>query len=128
MWTSLIVMFANGLRSVALSSLFGMFVQLGKLTLQRRKRFIQDRPDGSQRMIPSHPRLQVNVAEQLARSIAVAAHAPSTNLVGANQSCSPVDGEPLFQQLLKGDEGDRINAVLAAAGRNLSLLLRWFRV
>jgi hypothetical protein len=31
-------------------------------------------------MIPPHPRLQVNVAEQLARSIVVAAHAPSPNL------------------------------------------------
>jgi hypothetical protein len=28
---------------------------------------------------------------------------------------------------LKGREGDRINAVLAAAGYNFSLLLRWFR-
>jgi IS5 family transposase len=27
---------------------------------------------------------------------------------------------------LKGREGDRINAVLAAAGYNFSLLLRWF--
>ena len=29
---------------------------------------------------------------------------------------------------LKGRDGDRINAVLAAAGYNLSLLLRWFAV
>ena len=28
---------------------------------------------------------------------------------------------------LKGRDGDRINAVLAAAGYNFSLLLRWFR-
>ena len=27
---------------------------------------------------------------------------------------------------LKGSDGDRINAVLAAAGYNFSLLLRWF--
>jgi IS5 family transposase len=27
---------------------------------------------------------------------------------------------------LKGPEGDRSNAVLAAAGHNFSLLLRWF--
>ena len=27
---------------------------------------------------------------------------------------------------LKGRDGDRINAVLAAAGYNFSLLLRWF--
>ena len=27
---------------------------------------------------------------------------------------------------LKGQDGDRINAVLAAAGYNFSLLLRWF--
>jgi hypothetical protein len=27
---------------------------------------------------------------------------------------------------LKGGDGDRINAVLAAAGYNFSLLLRWF--
>ena len=27
---------------------------------------------------------------------------------------------------LKGRDGDRINAVLAAAGFNFSLLLRWF--
>ena len=29
---------------------------------------------------------------------------------------------------LKGREGDRINAVLAAAGYNFSLLLRWLRL
>ena len=28
---------------------------------------------------------------------------------------------------LKGRDGDRINAVLAAAGYNFSLLQRWFR-
>jgi IS5 family transposase len=28
---------------------------------------------------------------------------------------------------LKGRDGDRINAVLAAAGYNFSLLVRWFR-
>ncbi|MGY4506355.1 sterol desaturase/sphingolipid hydroxylase (fatty acid hydroxylase superfamily) [Bradyrhizobium sp. GM24.11] len=49
-------------------------------------------------MITPHPRLQVNVAEQLARSIVPAAHAPSPNLVGANESWSPVDDECLFQQ------------------------------
>ena len=27
---------------------------------------------------------------------------------------------------LKGRDGDRINAILAAAGYNFSLLLRWF--
>jgi IS5 family transposase len=27
---------------------------------------------------------------------------------------------------LKGRDGDRVNAVLAAAGYNFSLLLRWF--
>jgi transposase len=43
------------------------------------------------------PILQVNVAEQLARSIVAAAHAISPNLVGANESRSPVDGERLFQ-------------------------------
>ncbi|WP_271552885.1 hypothetical protein, partial [Bradyrhizobium sp. CCBAU 45394] len=51
-------------------------------------------------MITPHPRLQVNVAEQLARSIVPAAHAPSPNLVGANESRSPVDGECLFNSLL----------------------------
>ena len=29
---------------------------------------------------------------------------------------------------LKGRDGDRANAVLAAAGYNFSLLLRWFKV
>jgi len=29
--------------------------------------------------------------------------------------------------VLKGRDGDRINAVLAAAGYNFSLLLRWFK-
>ncbi|MGY4182994.1 hypothetical protein ACVIHH_008285 [Bradyrhizobium sp. USDA 4518] len=54
---------------------------------------VQDR---SQRMIAPHPRLQVDVAEQLARSIVAAAHAPSPNLVGANESRSPIGGEYLF--------------------------------
>lgn len=29
------------------------------------------------------------------------------------------------RNFLKGSEGDRVNAVLAAAGYNFSLLLRW---
>jgi hypothetical protein len=37
-------------------------------------------------MITPHPRLQINVAEQLARSIVATAHAPSPNLVEANES------------------------------------------
>src|SRR5947209_6994915 len=49
-------------------------------------------------MISPHPRLQVNVAEQLARSIVAATHAPSPNLIGANESRSSVGGERLFQQ------------------------------
>jgi hypothetical protein len=49
-------------------------------------------------MITPHPRLKVNVAEQLARSIVAAAHVPSPNLVGANESRSPVGGARLFQQ------------------------------
>ena len=76
----------------------GLPLEPGKLALQRRQRLVHDRPDRSQRMIPPHPRLQVNVAEQLARSIVAAAHAPSPNLVGANESRSPVGGERLFQQ------------------------------
>ncbi len=73
-------------------------IEPGKLALQRRQRLVYNRPDRSQRMISPHPRLQVNVAEQLARSIVAAAHAPSPNLVGANESRSPVGGECLFQQ------------------------------
>jgi len=51
------------------------------------------------------PRLQVNVAEQLARSIVAAAHATSPNLVGANESRSPVGGECLFQQPARPTSG-----------------------
>jgi hypothetical protein len=47
-------------------------------------------------MITPHPRLKVNVAEELACSIVAAAHASSPNLIGANESWSPVDGERLF--------------------------------
>ena len=32
----------------------------------------------------------------------------------------------MHRNYLKGRDGDRINAVLAAAGFNFSLLLRWF--
>ena len=32
----------------------------------------------------------------------------------------------MARNFLKGRAGDRINAVLAAAGYNFSLLLRWF--
>jgi hypothetical protein len=51
-------------------------------------------------MIAPYPRLQVNVAEQLARSIVVAAHVPSPNLVGASESSTSVDGEAFFNTLL----------------------------
>jgi hypothetical protein len=47
-------------------------------------------------MIPPHPILQVNVVEQLARSIVAAAHAPSPNLVRLNESRSTARGEPPF--------------------------------
>jgi len=33
---------------------------------------------------------------------------------------------PLYPNYLKGRDGARANAVLAAAGDNFSLLLRWF--
>jgi hypothetical protein len=47
-------------------------------------------------MITPHPRLKVNVAKQLARSIVATAHQKSPNLIGANESRSPVCGERLF--------------------------------
>jgi hypothetical protein len=47
-------------------------------------------------MITPHPRLKVNVAEKLAYSIVAAAHASSPNLVGANESASPIDSQRLF--------------------------------
>ncbi|MGC2835877.1 MAG: hypothetical protein WA238_17465, partial [Methylocella sp.] len=53
-------------------------------------------------MIAPHPRLKVNVAEQLAGSIVAAPHALSPNLVGANESRSPIGGERLFQQPARG--------------------------
>jgi DDE family transposase len=37
------------------------------------------------------------------------------------------DDHRMRRNHLKGRQGDRINAVLAAAGYNFSLLLRWFR-
>src|SRR6202021_3236346 len=37
------------------------------------------------------------------------------------------DDHRMRRNHLKGRDGDRINAVLAAAGFNFSLLLRWFR-
>lgn len=46
------------------------------------------RPDRSQRMITPHPRPQVNVAEQFARSIVATAHA-RLGIVGGNESRSP---------------------------------------
>jgi IS5 family transposase len=36
------------------------------------------------------------------------------------------DDHRMRRNYLKGRDGDRINAVLAAAGYNFSLLLRWF--
>jgi hypothetical protein len=47
-------------------------------------------------MIPPHPHLQIDVAEQFARSIVIAAHVTSPNLVGANESRSIARGEPPF--------------------------------
>jgi IS5 family transposase len=37
------------------------------------------------------------------------------------------DDHRMRRNYLKGRDGDRINAVLAAAGYNFSLLLRWVR-
>jgi len=36
------------------------------------------------------------------------------------------DGHRMGRNHLKGRDGDRINAILAAAGYNFKLLLRWF--
>ena len=36
------------------------------------------------------------------------------------------DGHRMGRNHLKGRDGDRANAVLAAAGYNFSLLIRWF--
>ena len=36
------------------------------------------------------------------------------------------DDHRMRRNYLKGRDGDRINAILAAAGYNFSLLLRWF--
>jgi len=66
----------------------GLPLEPGKLALQRRQRLVHNRLDRTQRMISPHSRLRVNVA----------AHAPSSNLVGANESQSLVGGEHLFQQ------------------------------
>ncbi|MGY2812082.1 hypothetical protein ACVIHF_008812 [Bradyrhizobium sp. USDA 4506] len=73
-------------------------IKRGELAFQHRQRLVHDRPDRSQRMITPHSCFQIDVAEQLARPIVVAAHAPSPNLVGANESWSQVAGERLFQQ------------------------------
>jgi hypothetical protein len=51
-------------------------------------------------MISSDPRLQVNVAEQLARSIVAAAHAPSPNLVGAMNHGRRSAASAFFNSLL----------------------------
>jgi ABC-type uncharacterized transport system substrate-binding protein len=64
-------------------------------------------------MITPHPRFQVNVAKQLTRSIVATAHAPSPNLIGANESRSPVCGEPLFQRPARG--GDPVSDGLVAS-------------
>ncbi|MDE2468127.1 MAG: hypothetical protein KGL35_05160, partial [Bradyrhizobium sp.] len=74
--------------------------------------------------------LKVNIAEQLACSIVVAAHAPPPNLVGANESRSPLGGERLFQQPARWERlkiyfpmtsGDWKKASI----HRLQLLLRW---
>ena len=49
-------------------------IQRRELPLQRRQRLVHDRPDRPQRMIRPHPRLKIDVAEQLARPIVAAAH------------------------------------------------------
>lgn len=73
-------------------------IERGKLARQRRQRHLQsDGPPEADDHAP-HPRLQFNVAEQFARSIVATAHSPSPNLVGVNESRSPVGGERLFQQ------------------------------
>jgi hypothetical protein len=66
-------------------------------------------------MIPPYPRLQVNVAEQLARSIVAASHVPSPNLVGANESRSTARGQPPFFNNLLEDENAKLKKLLAEA-------------
>jgi hypothetical protein len=51
-------------------------IQRRKLRLQRPKRIVHNRPDRAQRMIAPHPRLKINIAEQLTSSIVAAAHPP----------------------------------------------------
>lgn len=58
-------------------------------------------------MIAPYPRLQVDVAEQLA--CFAATHAPSPNLVGANESRSTIGGERRFNGLLERERSDMID-------------------
>jgi hypothetical protein len=70
-------------------------------------------------MIPPHPILQVNVAEQLARSIVAAAHAPSPNLIGANEHGRRSARGACFSSLLQTRENG--GPLLVASFRALSL-------
>jgi hypothetical protein len=50
----------------------------GELSLQHRQRFVHNRPNAAQRMIAPHPRLEIDITEQLARPFVPAAHSSTS--------------------------------------------------
>ena len=62
------------------------------------KRLVHDRPDRSQRMIPPNPRLQIDVAEQLARPLVPAAHRAILRIASEQVNHSISQPRALFQQ------------------------------
>jgi hypothetical protein len=67
------------------------------LQFQRRQHLVHNRPDRAQRMISRHPRVKVNVAEQLARSIVAGRHPSSPNLVGPRLITAKAPRRTTFQ-------------------------------
>src|SRR5687768_14961017 len=70
-------------------------IQRRELPLQSDKRFIHNYPDGAKRVIAPNPRLQINVAEQLASQIVTTAHSSAPNPMNHAHSSTATG---LFQQ------------------------------
>ena len=71
-----------------------------KIPFQRSKRVVHDQPDSPQSMIPTHPILEIDIAEKLTRPHVAAAHPSSPNPTKSVNHASADEARGFFNSLL----------------------------
>ena len=85
----------------------------------------RENASGSGRVLSERNEVAVTAAPLCRCPLSLSDQADSTDADGGPRAESSVTDGPALGEVLKGRDGDRIHAVLAAAGYNFGLLLRW---